>query len=193
MTVPANKLGKERKQRINRSLAPFSARPPAERYHRACGVKRLCCDWRFHSRRRWNRRNVMSTDRYRSYNFQLLLDGDPVAGFIECSSLGADSPAIEHREGGEGQTVRHLPGQVRYQPATLRDDISRSRHLWNWFRQSIAGPAGTPRRFAPHVRQRRDYAGISMETVRRLDPVMEDGCERTEERRDRHRNVDHRL
>lgn len=81
----------------------------------------------------------MSTDPYRAYNFQLLLDGELVAGFVECSGLGADIPTIDYREGGSGHTVRHLPGRVRYQPATLRHGISRSRQLWDWFQGSIAG------------------------------------------------------
>lgn len=81
----------------------------------------------------------MAVDPYRAFNFQLLIDSVAAASFVECSGLGASVDVIAYREGGANQTIRHLPGQLHYQPMTLRYGLTKSRDLWNWFSDASAG------------------------------------------------------
>lgn len=81
----------------------------------------------------------MATDPYRAYNFNLLIEGFPSAGFTEVSGLGAEIETIAYREAGAGTTVRHLPGQLRLSPMELRFGVTHERGLWDWFQETAAG------------------------------------------------------
>lgn len=81
----------------------------------------------------------MTQDPYRSYNFNLLIEGVAAAGFVSAQGLGADMDVIAFREAGSGAQVRHLPGRVHYQPLVLEYGISVDHGLWDWFRQCAAG------------------------------------------------------
>lgn len=75
----------------------------------------------------------------RSFNFALEM-GDVEAGrFIECSGIGADVDVIAYREGGANANARHLAGQTRFHPVTLRFGLTSSPVLWEWFQQSMDG------------------------------------------------------
>lgn len=81
----------------------------------------------------------MADDPYRSYHFGLILDGGVAASFVECSGLGSEIDVIAYREGGARQTVRHLPGQTRMTPMTLRYGVTRSTDVWDWFQTAARG------------------------------------------------------
>ena len=81
----------------------------------------------------------MADDPYRAFNFTLLIEGVESGHFVECSGLGAEVDVIAYREGGANQQIRHMPGQVRFQPLELRYGLSQSRELWDWFGQTLNG------------------------------------------------------
>ena len=81
----------------------------------------------------------MAEDPYRAFNFALLIEGVNAGGFVECNGLGADVDVIAYREAGANQGIRHLPGQVRFRPLTLRYGLTRSREIWNWFQGAVTG------------------------------------------------------
>ena len=81
----------------------------------------------------------MADDVYRAFNFTLLIEGVESGHFVECSGLGAEVDVIGYREGGANQQIRHLPGQIRYQPLELRYGLSQSRELWDWFDGTLNG------------------------------------------------------
>ena len=81
----------------------------------------------------------MNPDPYRAYNFNLLIEGLTVGGFLEVSGPAADVDVIAYREGGAGSRIRHLPGQVSYTPLVLRYGVTRERTLWDWFESTEAG------------------------------------------------------
>lgn len=85
----------------------------------------------------------MPTDPYRGFHFNLIIEGVSAGHFVECDGLGTDIDVIAYREGGANSEIRHLPGQTRYRPMTLRYGLTQSSELWDWF-QSLQG--GEPQR-----------------------------------------------
>jgi phage tail-like protein len=79
------------------------------------------------------------TDPYRAFNFKLEIRGVIEGHFTECSGLGVRVHPIRYREGGIGQVVRAIPGQVEYAEVSLRYGLTKSRELWDWFLKSIQG------------------------------------------------------
>jgi phage tail-like protein len=78
-------------------------------------------------------------DPYRSYNFKVEIQGVTEGHFSECSGVAASIQAIRYREGGGGNVVRRLPGQVEYSDVTLRFGLTKSRDLWDWFQTAATG------------------------------------------------------
>lgn len=76
---------------------------------------------------------------YRSYHFQLEIEGIVSAYFTECTGLAVNVTSIAFRAGGEGQTVHQLPGPVHYAPAILRYGVTDSPVLWQWMKASMSG------------------------------------------------------
>lgn len=78
-------------------------------------------------------------DPYGAYNFLVEIDGMTVAGFSECSGLGAETAVIEYREGSDKGGVRKLPGLTKFTNVTLKRGLSTSRELWQWHRTVASG------------------------------------------------------
>jgi phage tail-like protein len=84
-------------------------------------------------------------DPYGTFNFKVLIEGlaEAAAGFTACSPIGAETKAIEYRQGGEHQVVHRLPTQVRYRDVTLEYGLTDSKEMWHWI---DAAMKGTPKR-----------------------------------------------
>jgi phage tail-like protein len=78
-------------------------------------------------------------DPYRAYNFQLIIAGVPEGHFTACGGLDVRVHPIRYREGGRGQVVRHVPGQVEYGAVTLWYGLTSSDTLWRWFEGAVKG------------------------------------------------------
>lgn len=77
-------------------------------------------------------------DPFRSFNFQLEIDGIPRGAFSECSGLTAEGDAVDYREGTDMQpNVRKLPGLRKYSNITLKRGYTQDTSLWSWY-QNIA-------------------------------------------------------
>jgi len=73
-------------------------------------------------------------DPYRSFNFQLEIDGVPLGAFSECSGLTAEGDAVDYREGTDiPLNVRKLMGLRKYTNITLKRGYTQDRSLWQWF------------------------------------------------------------
>lgn len=87
--------------------------------------------------------NAMQTgtrvDPYRAYNFKLDIQNVTEGHFTECSGLGVKVHALAYREGGMGEVVRRLPGQVEYGDITLRYGLTQSQALWDWLMSAVNG------------------------------------------------------
>jgi len=81
-------------------------------------------------------------DPYRSFNFQLVIDGVPLGAFSEASGLTAEGDAVDYREGTDLQSnVRKLVGLRKYTNITLKRGYTQDQSLWTWYRNIVNGVA----------------------------------------------------
>ena len=81
-------------------------------------------------------------DPYRSFNFQLEIDGVPLGAFSEASGLTADGDAVDYREGVDvQQNVRKLTGLRKYSNITLKRGYTQDKSLWRWYGNIVNGQA----------------------------------------------------
>ena len=81
-------------------------------------------------------------DPFRSFNFQLEIDGVPRGAFSECSGLTAEGDAVDYREGTDIQpNVRKLPGMRKYSNITLKRGYTQDASLWSWYGNITNGVA----------------------------------------------------
>jgi len=79
-------------------------------------------------------------DPYRSFNFQLEIDGVPLGAFSECSGLTAEGDATDYREGTDiPLNVRKLVGLRKYTNLTLKRGYTQDKALWAWFGNIVNG------------------------------------------------------
>lgn len=89
-----------------------------------------------------NMTNTNRNDPYLSFNFLVVIDGLPMAGFKEVSGLNINIESIPYSEGGGGATVHQLAGRPGYGTVTLCRGISVSKastELWNWVISAAEG------------------------------------------------------
>ncbi|MEQ8279486.1 MAG: phage tail protein [Deltaproteobacteria bacterium] len=80
----------------------------------------------------------MSTDQrrdpFRTYNFEVEIDGTTVGSFSEVSGLTAEGDPVEYREGTDRpNTVRKLVGLRKYSNITLKRGYISDTTMWDWY------------------------------------------------------------
>lgn len=74
------------------------------------------------------------TDPYRTFNFEVEIDGTAVGAFSEVSGLTAEGDPVEYREGTDRvNTVRKLIGLRKYANITLKRGYVRDDTFWTWY------------------------------------------------------------
>jgi phage tail-like protein len=76
--------------------------------------------------------NAHRHDPYRTFKFQVLIDGKPVAGLKKMSALKKTTEAVDWRTGGDPTHVRKLPGGTKYEPITLEQGLSHDLVFEQW-------------------------------------------------------------
>lgn len=76
--------------------------------------------------------NAQRIDPYRGFKFQVIWDGEPVAGVSKVSALKRMTEVVSHREGGDVSTPRHSPGSTKYDPITLERGITFDPAFQDW-------------------------------------------------------------
>ena len=76
--------------------------------------------------------NAHRHDPYRDFKFQILIDGQPVAGLTTVSALHKITEVVEWREGGDPSSSRKLPGRTEYMPITLEQGVSHDPVFERW-------------------------------------------------------------
>jgi phage tail-like protein len=72
---------------------------------------------------------------YRNFNFHVLIDGLPEAGFHEVVIPGTRLEVVEYRVGSDPFSgTRKLPGRAVTGNVVLKRGIDQDLSLWNWFR-----------------------------------------------------------
>ncbi|MDW8323764.1 MAG: phage tail protein [Burkholderiales bacterium] len=76
--------------------------------------------------------NTHRYDPYRTFKFQILIDGRPVAGLKKMSALKRKTEPIKWRTAGDPSHERILPGGTSYEPITLEQGLSHDPVFENW-------------------------------------------------------------
>ena len=76
--------------------------------------------------------NTHRHDPYRTFKFQILVDGRPVAGLKKMSALKRKTEPVKWRAAGDPSTERILPGGTSYEPITLEQGLSHDPIFENW-------------------------------------------------------------
>ncbi len=76
--------------------------------------------------------NAHRYDPYRSFLFQVIIDGAPVAGLKKMSGLKRTVEAVKWRSAGDPTHERVLPGGATYEPITLEQGMTHDPVFENW-------------------------------------------------------------
>lgn len=68
--------------------------------------------------------NAHRSDPYRTFRFQVLIDGKPVAGLKKMTALKRTTEAVGWRAAGDPSPERRLPGATKYDPITLEQGLT---------------------------------------------------------------------
>lgn len=88
--------------------------------------------------------NAHRSDPYRTFMFQVVIDGQPVAGLKKMSVLKKTTEAVKWRSAGDPTHERVMPGGTSYEPITLEQGLTHDPVFENWASlvNNIQGNAG---------------------------------------------------
>ncbi len=76
--------------------------------------------------------NAHRYDPYRTFMFQVLIDGQPVAGLRKMGVLKRTTEPVKWRTGGDPTHERILPGGTSYEPVTLEHGLTHDLVFERW-------------------------------------------------------------
>ena len=76
--------------------------------------------------------NQSRFDPYKNFKFRVKWDGRYVAGVSKVSALKRTTEVVEHREGGDLNSMRKSPGQTKFEPITLERGVTHDREFELW-------------------------------------------------------------
>lgn len=76
--------------------------------------------------------NTDRHDPYRTFMFQVLIDGKKVAGLKKMSMLKKTTEAVKWRSAGDSAHERVLPGGTSYEPVTLEQGLTHDPVFEDW-------------------------------------------------------------
>lgn len=76
--------------------------------------------------------NAHRHDPYRTFKFQVLVDGQPVAGLRKMGALKKTTEAVDWRTGGDPTHVRKLPGGTKYEAIQLEQGLTHDPIFEQW-------------------------------------------------------------
>jgi len=76
--------------------------------------------------------NAHRHDPYRTFKFQVLIDGKVVAGLKKMSALKKTTEAVDWRTAGDPTHVRKLPGGTKYEAITLEQGLTHDPVFEQW-------------------------------------------------------------
>lgn len=76
--------------------------------------------------------NAHRHDPYRTFKFQVLIDGQTVAGLKKMGALKKTTEAVDWRTGGDPTHVRKLPGGTKYEAISLEQGLTHDPVFEQW-------------------------------------------------------------
>jgi len=85
-------------------------------------------------------------DPLRNFRFRLEVDGLVTAGFSEVQIGATETAVVDYREGTDPPHVRKLSGLTKYGNITLKNGVTSSLELANWYQQVVTGQLANARK-----------------------------------------------
>ncbi len=76
--------------------------------------------------------NAQRFDPYRTFKFQVIIDGKPVAGLRKMTALKKTTEVAAWRTGGDPSHERKMPGGTKYEPVTLEQGLTHDPVFESW-------------------------------------------------------------
>lgn len=76
--------------------------------------------------------NTQRYDPYRTFKFQILIDGQPVAGLSKMTALKKTTEAVGWRTAGDPSHERRMPGGTKYEAITLTQGLTHDLVFEKW-------------------------------------------------------------
>ena len=76
--------------------------------------------------------NAHRHDPYRTFKFQILIDGKPVAGLRKMGALKKKTEPVKWRSAGDPSHERVMPGGTSYEPIQLEQGLSHDSVFGDW-------------------------------------------------------------
>lgn len=76
--------------------------------------------------------NAHRHDPYRTFKFQVLIDGQPVAGLRKMGALKKKTEPVKWRTAGDPSHERVMPGGSSYEPVTLEQGLTHDPVFESW-------------------------------------------------------------
>ena len=76
--------------------------------------------------------NAHRHDPYRTFKFQVLIDGIPVAGLSKMTALKKTTEAVKWRTAGDPSHERVMPGGTSYETVTLEQGLTHDTNFESW-------------------------------------------------------------
>jgi phage tail-like protein len=88
--------------------------------------------------------NAHRYDPYRTFMFQVIIDGRPVAGLRKMGALKKKTEPVKWRTAGDPTHERIMPGGTSYEPVTLEQGLTHDPVFEQWANlvNNIQGPGG---------------------------------------------------
>ncbi|MDH3403453.1 MAG: phage tail protein [Acidobacteriota bacterium] len=88
--------------------------------------------------------NAHRHDPYRTFKFQVLIDGQPVAGLRKMTALKKTTESVKWRTAGDPSHERVLPGGTSYESVSLEQGLTHDPVFRDWANKvnNIEGDAG---------------------------------------------------
>ena len=76
--------------------------------------------------------NAHRFDPYRTFKFQVVIDGAVVAGLQKMSALKKTTEPVQWRDAGSPSFQRTMPGGTKYEPVTLEQGLTHDKVFEDW-------------------------------------------------------------
>ena len=76
--------------------------------------------------------NANRFDPYKNFKFRVRWDGRVVCGVSKISAIKQSTEPVEHREGGDPNSVRKTPSTWKFEPITLERGVTHDPDFENW-------------------------------------------------------------
>lgn len=88
--------------------------------------------------------NTHRYDPYRTFKFQVIIDGRPVAGLKKMGALKKSTEAVKWRSAGDPSHERVMPGGTKYEAVTMEQGLTHDPVFEQWANlvNNIQGDAG---------------------------------------------------